>query len=277
MLEGMIIPSFAAWPTVDILAATAFAGLFGGFVRGYSGFGFALAAVPALALVVPPALAIPAVLPIELAIGLATFPAEINRVAWQPCARLITGTVIGTPIGLAALASIPSGLMRVVVSVVVVLAVLVLWRRPQISGKMLGRGALIGAGVFSGLLNGGTAMSGPPAIIALLASNLTAASARATLIVFIAFSAALGIVLSAASGLLGPAAVGITVLMIPTAALGGILGVWVFARTAQSVYRHACLTILLLVSLSAIGSVTFSFFYPSPPWPHHEHSDGRDE
>jgi uncharacterized protein len=276
-LQDSIFPSFLTWPTLDLLAVTAFAGLFGGFVRGYSGFGFALAAVPALALVVPPAFAIPAVLPIELAIGLATIPTERHRVAWQPCTRLIAGTVIGTPIGLYVLASIPAGLMRVIVSLVAVAAVLVLWRRPQLSVAMLGQRRLVGVGVISGLLNGGTAMSGPPAIIALLASNLTAASARATLIVFIAFSAALGTVLSAASGLLGPVAIGITVLMIPTAALGGILGIWVFAHTAQNMYRRASLALLLLVSLSAIASVIASFLHPSPLWLPQEQSDSRNE
>jgi uncharacterized membrane protein YfcA len=127
---------------------------------------------------------------------------------------------------------------------------------------MLGRKPLIGAGMLSGLLNGGTAMSGPPAIIALLASDLSAASARATLIAFIAFSAAFGIALSFASGLLGSAALGITILMAPTAALGGLFGIWVFRCTPQTEYRRASLAILLLVSLSAVVSMTFNFAYP---------------
>ena len=249
-------------PTEEVFAATAFAGLFGGFVRGYSGFGFALAAVPALSLAIPPALAIPAVLPIELAIGLLTLPAEIHRVHWKSCLGLVTGTSFGTPIGLFTLAAVPSTWMRAMVSIVVIVAVFILWRRPRIEGGMLGHKTLMGAGMVSGFLNGGTAMSGPPAIIALLASDLDAASARATLIAFIAFSAAFGIALSLASGLLGFATLGITALMIPTAALGGLFGIWVFGRTPQTQYRRYSLAILFLVSLSAMISLALNFSHP---------------
>ena len=263
MLNEMARQFFATSPSTGLLVVTTFAGLFGGFVRGYSGFGFALAAVPVLGLALPPYIAIPAVMPIELAIGLATMPSERRNVALRPLGWLVLGTLVGTPIGITFLSRIPAEQMRIFISLVVVLAVVILWRRPVLPINMLGRPALIGAGLISGLLNGGAAMSGPPAIIALLGGRLETRVARATLIAFVAFSAALGVVFGIASGLVGIASLQATLLLGPGAALGGLLGLSVFSCTANSSYHRASLAILLLVSLSAIGSAAFTLLTSS--------------
>ncbi|KQO91157.1 hypothetical protein ASF32_22775 [Methylobacterium sp. Leaf91] len=231
--------------------------MFGGFVRSYSGFGFALAAVPVLCLVMPPVGAIPAVLPVELAIGLLTLPGERSRVAWTALTWLVLGTLVGTPIGVALLSRIPAEQMRIAISLVVILAVVILWRRPRLPLDMLGRPALAVAGLTSGLFNGGTAMGAPPAIIAILGSPLDPRDARATLVAFVAFSAALGTALGIATGLLNEASLGTTLAMAPGAALGGFLGIRIFARTAPESYRGHSLAILLIVSISASGSAAF--------------------
>ncbi len=241
----------------SFLTIVMLAGVFGGFVRGYSGFGFALAAVPVLCLVMPPVGAIPAVLPVELAIGLLTLPGERSRVAWTALTWLVLGTLVGTPIGVALLSRIPAEQMRIAISLVVILAAAILWRRPRLPLDMLGRPALAVAGLTSGLFNGGTAMSGPPAIIAMLGSPLDPRDARATLVAFIAFSAALGMALGSAAGLMNEASLRTTLGMAPGAALGGFLGLKIFARTAPESYRGHSLTILVIVSISAIGSAAF--------------------
>lgn len=246
-----------------MLIAAMLAGFFGGFVRGYSGFGFALAAVPVLTFVLPPVIAIPAVLPIELAIGLVTLPAERKHVVWRPCAWLVAGTIAGTPLGLTVLASIPAEPMRIVIGILVLIAALILWRRPSLSGAALRAYPLLGAGFISGLLNGGAAMSGPPAIVALLGSDLHARAARATLIAFIAFSAALGLAIAALRGLLTPETATISALMLPSAALGGAFGLAVFSRTPDGHYRAVSLALLALVSVSAVVSTSLSLLRSS--------------
>ena len=197
-------------------------------------------------------------MPVELAIGIATMPAERRKVLWRPLSWLILGALVGTPVGLALLSRIRAEPMRIAISLAVVLAVAILWRRPKMPFDMLGLPALIGAGVISGLLNGGSALSSPPAIIALLGGGLDVREARATLIAFVAFSAALGVSISLAYGLVSAASMQATLLLGPSAALGGILGLRVFSRTAHAAYRGASLVILLVVSMTAIGSAAFT-------------------
>ncbi len=250
MLQGIAL--FAEMPSAGTLALIALAGLFGGFVRGYSGFGFGLASIPLLALAVPPVVAIPAVLPVELAIGLATLPAERHHVVWPTWSWLVLGTLVGTPVGLTVLTLVPPEPMRIAIGLAIVASVLILWRRPVFGAAA--RLPLVGAGIVSGLLNGGAAMSGPPAILALLGSPVGARQARGTLIAFIAFSAAFGTLLAAWRGVAGPDAFRAAALLLPTAAIGGGLGILVFGRTPERHYRAACLALLALVALGAIAS-----------------------
>lgn len=249
-------------PPTEILMLATLAGLFGGFVRGYSGFGFALAAVPILALAMPPLIAIPAVLPIELVIGLVTLPGERRNVVWPAFGWLVLGTLIGTPIGLMLLTLVAPEPMRIAIGVAVVVSVIILWRRPALGVVGPARVPLAAAGVISGLLNGGTAMSGPPAIVALLGSSLGPRAVRGTLIAFIAFSGGLGAALAMFRGVTGAEAIIVTACLAPAAALGGALGVLVFGRTPERHYRPASLAILCLVAVGAIASSVLALARP---------------
>ena len=239
-------------PSPALTALTAVAGLMGGFVRGYSGFGFALAAMPVLTLLLPPVVAVPAIMLLEFAIGVATIPERRRDIAGPVLGYLVLGTLLGTPLGLTALALAPVEIMRLAVGAVVVVAVLVLWQRPVPVAGLTGPAPLAVAGFVSGLLNGGTAMSGPPVIIALLGSALPVQATRATLMAFIAASAALGISLAVASGLYTPETFVTTLIMVPCAAIGAWVGSAVFAATADAHYRPASLSILFSVACVAV-------------------------
>ena len=248
----------APFPPLTLTVLAAFAGLLGGFVRGYSGFGFALAAMPILTLVLPPAAAVPAILPIELAIGMVTIPEFRGDVARPTLGYLVLGTLVGTPLGLTVLAFAPAEAMRFAIGVAVFIAVLVLWRRPVPAARVTGIGPFAGAGLISGLLNGGTALSGPPVIVALLASGLPVQATRATIMAFIAISAALGIALAFAGGLYTANILLTALIIAPCAAAGAFAGNAVFARTAHGHYRSASLAILLAVACVAIGGACWS-------------------
>ncbi|HEY0420739.1 MAG TPA: hypothetical protein VGC80_14575, partial [Acetobacteraceae bacterium] len=56
-------------PPAPVLAAAALAILFAGVLRGFTGFGFALAAVPLTSLVLPPGLVVASVLVMQAVVG----------------------------------------------------------------------------------------------------------------------------------------------------------------------------------------------------------------
>jgi len=117
------------------------------------------------------------------------------------------------------------------------------------------RGPVIGAaGFVSGLMNGGTAMSGPPAILIVLGSNLDGRMARATLIVFVLFSGVLAFAISAAYGLVGPAIFANAAIMAVPVAAGTLIGIRLFAVLPEAHYRKVSLGILTVVACTTLAT-----------------------
>jgi uncharacterized membrane protein YfcA len=125
-LSGLSVPSFV------FLSVSAF---IAGFVRGFSGFGFALAAMPLMTTVLAPRDAIPVVLTFEILLTLQFARALRGDVAWDALRWLVAGMVAGTPFGIALLGSIPPQPMRIALCLVLLLSVAVLWRPPSRSIK----------------------------------------------------------------------------------------------------------------------------------------------
>ncbi|MEM9128083.1 MAG: sulfite exporter TauE/SafE family protein, partial [Pseudomonadota bacterium] len=212
----------AAMEIDQTLIAYALAGgAVGGLVRGYSGFGFAMAAVPIMAIGISPAIAVPSVLVHELAIGLFSLKSERKRADLSLLRWMCLGSLVGTPLGLFALSQIPDQVMRIAIGLVLLLSVLALWvfRSRSVA---LRPPLLSGAGFASGLLNGSTAMSGPPVVLTLLGSALLPAHVRGLSIYFIAFSAAIGVGISMLSGMQTQAGLVLVLLMIP-GVIAGVL------------------------------------------------------
>lgn len=235
----------------------ALAGLFGGVVRGYSGFGFALAAVPILTIAMPPSLAVPAVFPVEFTIGLLTLPFEWEKIDFRVLKRLAVGAAIGTPFGVTILRVLPSEWMRVLVGLAVVAAVVRAWK-PSDGAASKTAWYLVLIGTASGGLNGGTGMSGPPVIVTLLDGYLPAATARATLMAFIAMSALFGVILSSVSGSYVDGVLLVSLRMVPAVAVGCIAGIAIFSLVSRRHYRAVSLSLLMLaVSISLTSTFWF--------------------
>lgn len=241
----------------DRLAIILIGGLFGGFVRGYSGFGFALAAMPILTLTLTPAAAVPSVFPLECAIGLLTLPSEWRHVDLRVLRWLALGAVVGTPVGLAVLTLVPAEMMRLLLGLAVAVAAFRAWRGER--DMLVTRAPSLAAiGFLSGCLNGSTAMSGPPVIVSLLGSNMPMLSARATLIAFIAMSASFGIMLSASRGAYSPEIWWVSLAMAPAAAVGCGLGLVTFANMPRRIYRSVSLALLTLAMSIAIVTASLA-------------------
>lgn len=244
------------------LVLLALAGLVGGLVRGYSGFGFALAAVPLLNLGFAPAVAVPSVLIVECAIGLSTVFREQIHINWQVLRWLMAGTLIGTPLGVVFLSHAPTEMIRLIVALAVLGAAGILWRRPHLPWLGGGPAQLLG-GFTSGLLNGAVAMSGPPAILALLGAPLSDRAARAVLMAFILFSAALGVGVTCVSGLQSHATVLYAAVMAPAVVAGAGLGGHLFTRLPERYYRMGSLTLLVVISVITVTSTLWALRHPA--------------
>ncbi|MDA0701739.1 MAG: sulfite exporter TauE/SafE family protein [Proteobacteria bacterium] len=167
-----------------ILAYAAVAMFIGGFIRGYTGFGSSMFWVASVSLVVPPIEIVPTVYLLEIMASIHLLPRVWREVHWPSVAWLLLGALIATPAGVWLLAVAPADTMRIVISVLILVAVAVLMRNPGL-GRMPGPVPTALTGALSGVINGATSMGGPPAVVYYLSTPLSAAAGRACLIAYL--------------------------------------------------------------------------------------------
>ncbi len=130
-------------------------------LRGFTGFGFALAAVPLLGLFMAPTEAVPVAIGLQLAGSLLDFRTASRSCDWPSLRWLMIGALIGSPLGTLILTEIPAAISRLIISSVTLLAVFALGRGFALP-VIPPRPVTSIAGFFSGLFNGLAAMPGPP-------------------------------------------------------------------------------------------------------------------
>jgi uncharacterized protein len=233
------------------MAATSF---FAALLLATNGFGFAVLAVPFFLLFAPPGEAIQVAIILSLAISLFVLPSLRHDVEWPLLRRWAIGSLVGLPIGLAALTHAEPVIVRAVAGAVIAsFAVAQAYnhyhRRPP-SLVMHPVGDLV-AGAAAGAASGLVGMPGPPVVIYLILVGAPAQLSRSTLIAF--FALIFGATLAANvvfRGVPGMDWVIAASLMPPTA-----LGAWIGRPIANRLDDNAA-TILALVVLGAAGLYT---------------------
>jgi uncharacterized membrane protein YfcA len=219
-------------------------------LRGYTGFGFALASVPALTLILDPADMVPAITVITLIGGLQLVIQVWRRADWPSVWLLLAGAVVGLPFGVIMLRDLPPDLMRAFIGLVVLIAVLLLWRGFTFSDAP-SRAMRLVLGALSGLLNGSTSMGGPPVIIFFLASPAGTAIGRASLLVYFFLLSWITLGTAAWGGLLTIRVLSVTVLMLPAMVAGNWMGAHLFNKSSAGTYRRVALIVLAAVAAVA--------------------------
>jgi uncharacterized protein len=236
----------AVW--VGMLTAVALAGV----LRGFTGFGFALAAVPLAALVLPPARVVPVVILLQLAIGARDCLRERHLADRFSVLGLTGGCVLGTPLGVAALVALPGPVVRLVLGAIVLVAVAVTWRGPRRPLRRTGW-MVAAAGLASGVCNGLAAMGGPPTVLYFMAVEPDRRVMRSSMMVYFPLAALIALPGVAVAGLVDRAALIMAGVCFPVMLASGWLGTWAFHRVGHGSYRVAAALALLATALAAIG------------------------
>jgi len=241
------LPDLISLPTLIAAAAVLLAGI----LRGFSGFGAAMIMVPVLAALYGPVRAVPIALLLEMAVSLPLMPPAVKLVDWKRIGLLLAAACAAVPLGVWLLQTLDAGLMRYVMSAIVIGAVILLatgWRyrgRPSVSST-------VATGVLSGTMNGLAGMAGPPVVFFYLAGSDGAAKSRASFIVFFAAVDlfALGVFAFA------DAYEGTDVLLVALLAVvfvaGGLIGARLFGRASERFYRRVALVILACVAVGTL-------------------------
>lgn len=224
-------------------------------LRGYTGFGFALAAVPLLGLFMDPTEAVPVAIGLQFAGSLLDFRAASKVCNWPSLRWLTLGAVLGSPLGTVALDTIPAPIARLVISAITLLAVYVLQRGFELPGTP-SRPMTTITGFLSGLFNGLAAMPGPPVVAYYMSQPLPRQAARASLMVFFLMTSVVAAVGLISIGLMTLHTVGLSLLGLPVMWLGTKLGELAFRRGNDKMHRQVSIVSLGLIAvISAVKGI----------------------
>jgi uncharacterized membrane protein YfcA len=192
--------------------------LAGATVQALVGLGLGLVAAPVVTLVAPELMP-ELMLWLAFAYPMVTLLVEREDIDWRGLGWSLPTRVLGTGLGVAAVATFTTGQLGVAVAVMVLLAVAVTWRAVELP---LTPTTLMTAGLVSGVTGTATSIGGPP--VAILYQHRPPREIRTTLAVYFMVGAAISLAgLGLAGQLEGHRAL-VALALVPVLPLGAVLG-----------------------------------------------------
>ncbi|QIX25641.1 sulfite exporter TauE/SafE family protein [Nocardioides sp. JQ2195] len=236
-------------PDLTLLAAAVAVFALAATAQAVSGFGGAMLAIPLLLLLgVDPATAVAAATGVSLLMSARAWHRERDHVEVQTTRRLVVAGLLGMPLGLLALLVLDEGVLARGIGVLILVTVALTAFRVRLPAS---RSAHWAAGGLSGALLTSTGMNGPPLVLALTGTQLSARRIRATLQAVFAVQDVVAVGLFVVAGVLGLDALLLVVAGALGVPLGWAVGDRVFHRLSETTFRRIVLVGLVAVALAA--------------------------
>jgi uncharacterized protein len=214
-----------------------------------SGFGFALIAVPLLAVMVG---AQPAVVGTTIIGPLLTTTIVLRDreyVRRRSALVMIAAAIVGMPLGILVLSRASDRALTATIGVAVVIAGAALWRGLRVPTGPLTEPA---AGLLSGALATSTGTSGPPLVIVFHSEAMAPRVFRGTLSATFLAESLVAIVAFWISGHITSEAIRVSVWSVPGLALGWLAGERLFHRIDEARFRALVLLLLVVTGLVSL-------------------------
>jgi len=246
-----LIPTDISVHTAIAICAIAF---ISGTARGFSGFGSALIFMPLASSLAAPRLIAPLLLIIDFVGSLPLLPS-----AWQKADRkatwvIVTGALVGVPIGTWLLTRLDPVTTRWIISGFVAALLLPLlsgWRYRGPDHVALS----VGIGALSGFCSGLAQTGGPPIVGYWLGRPVASEIARANIVLFFAASDFFSVVSYAMSGLMSRNAILFALLVGPIYAIGIRFGASLFGRASEALFRGICYVLIALAVIFGLPAL----------------------
>lgn len=229
----------------------ALACLMAGVVRGFSGFGVALVFMPVATVFAPAGVAL-AALNVFNAFGTFSLLGPSLRLCrGREVAVMLGGVLVGAPVGVWLLATLPDATLRWFVCLAALAAAGALasgWRATGPAPRWIG--APVGAA--AGLMGGIAGLSGVPVVLFYLGRQDAPAAMRANIVVLFAGSSIVSAALLWRAGFFGAEAVALGLALAPLF-LGGVeIGKRLFPLAPPEIFRRLAFGLIVFAALSGL-------------------------
>jgi uncharacterized membrane protein YfcA len=219
--------------------------------QAVTGFGFALVAVPLLALAIDPRAAVVTAGLAGLGATLLALVRQQAHVNWRTAGILLGCASVGLPLGLLILRFAPVRALSVLIAVTVLCCTVLVWRRTRL--RHPGRFTLAAVGVLVGTLSTATGTSGPPLVALFQGLGFERHTFRATLAAVFSGTGIVSVAGFVAAGVVTPHLVWLGLVGLPAVGVGWTIGDRLFDRIDAARFR-----VVVIVALIATAAVTLA-------------------
>jgi uncharacterized protein len=249
-----LIPSDVSLNGAFAISAVAFVS---GTARGFSGFGSALIFMPLASSIADPRLVAALLLIIDFVAAAPLLPNAWQKADRKATAIMVTGALIGVPIGTYFLSRLEPVTTRWIISGFVLALLLLLLSGWRYRGKDHAA-VSIGIGGLSGFCSGLAQTGGPPIVGYWLGRPLPSVIARANIVLFFGASDLFSAVSYAATGLITFDAIKFALVVGPLYGAGVWFGASLFGKASETVFRSICYALIaaaVIFGLPALDGV----------------------
>lgn len=219
-----------------------------GIIRGFTGFGSALLAVPALALIYGPVQAVVIEVLIEIPVALGLLPATIKDADRKTVFPMLIMFVLFVPLGALLLKVTNPDYLKICISLFVLFAVGLLWQQVRFTHLFTPKTNYI-VGAISGTTQGMTGMAGPFFATVLIARGESGERTRANITALAAGIILLSVISFATLGLLTAELAFFALLACPSILMGVGVGALIFRRFKGIPLREVILVFLAITAI----------------------------
>src|ERR1700712_2821949 len=229
----------------NIAIAICAVGFVSGLARGFSGFGSALIFMPVASSLAAPRLVAALLLIIDFVAAAPLIPNAWKQADRKATAVMVSGALVGVPIGTYFLSRLDPVTTRWIISgfVFALLLLLLLLSGWRYRGRDHAR-ISIGIGGLSGFCSGLAQTGGPPIVGYWLGRPLASAIARANILLFFAASGFFFLGGYGLTGLITADAIKFSLLVGPVYGVGVWFGASLFGRASEKLFRAICYVLI---------------------------------
>ncbi|TNF39067.1 MAG: sulfite exporter TauE/SafE family protein [Bacteroidetes bacterium] len=230
-------------------------------VRGFTGFGLALVAVPLLQFIMPVTDTAVFIAIINLTFSLLYYRRSRTVIKGQPLGRMALWTGIGVAAGTMVLKFVNPAYIQLVWGLLIIFIVIALAGGVSFSIRS-DASAMTMSGLFGGLLAGATGITGPPVAVILSARKTPKEKFNAIISVFILFAVSYALVFYLISGLIAWETALLALCSVPALLAGLRTGDVLVARISQKTFTSVIYIVLLIMGIITLfkGAKTLTGF-----------------
>jgi uncharacterized membrane protein YfcA len=238
-------------PELPVLLAALVVVAMSASLRGITGFGYNILLVPLLALFFDPKVVVPTVILHNFVLNLIMLAATWRAVDLRRIWLLVASGLVGTPLGVFLLGIVDADPLRLTIGAVVVLtgAALFAGLRWPIADERL---ASVLAGFAGGILNGMVGMAGPPVILLFANQGMHPTQFRANIGGYFTIVTAVAVAGFWLGGSITSEVTSLTVVTLPAAAIGLLIGMALHERVPSSQFYRLSLGVVMLAGAIAV-------------------------